>query len=173
MSMRTLKPIGWALIVLGVLMVVGGVAGGVAVSEARAGLLLGGIIGGGSCIGGGWLMIWLGQGWDEPAKSADEIYKYGRPANAQVLESGPIQQGADGVATVKLRLHITPLNESDIKTTQTVAIQQGRMLAVGDLVTVKFDPNDRKSFVLLDENYAVKDQFGNVSQFAPGAGAPA
>jgi hypothetical protein len=171
--MRTLKPTGWALIVLGVLMVVGGVAGGVAVSEARAGLLLGGILGGASCIGGGWLMIWLGQGWDEPAKSADDIYKYGRPANAQVVEVGPIQQGADGVATAKLRLHIAPLNESDIKTTQTVAIQQGRMLAVGDLVTVKFDPNDRKSFVLLDDNYAVKDQFGNVSQFAPGAGAPA
>jgi hypothetical protein len=86
---------------------------------------------------------------------------------------GPTQQGADGVATVKLRLHIAPLNESDIKTTQTVAIQQGRMLAAGDLVTVKFDPNDRKSFVLLDDTYAVRDQFGNVSQFAPGAGTPA
>ncbi len=161
------------MIVLGVLMVIGGVAGGVAVSEARAGLLLGGVIGGVSCIGGGWLMIWLSAGWDEPAKSADDIYKYGRPANAQVVEAGQTQQGTDGVATVKVRLHIAPLNESAIKTTQTVAIQQGRTLAVGDVVTVKFDPNDRKSFVLLDETYAVKDQFGNVAQFTSGAGAPA
>src|SRR3954469_14416745 len=160
--MRTLKPTGWALIVLGVLMVIGGIAGGVAVSEARAGLLLGGGIGGVSCIrgvwsvlcvsvfsggvsciGGGWLMIWLGAGWDEPAKTADDIYKYGRPANAQVVEAGPTQHGAAGVATLKLRLHIAPLNESDYKTTQTVAIKQGRMLAVGDVVTVKFDVHDR------------------------------
>src|SRR3954462_4274780 len=130
--MRTLKPVGWMLIVLGVLMVVGGVAGGPAVAWARAGLLLGGFIGGASCIGGGWLMIWLGKGWDEPAKSADDIYKYGRPANAKVLEVGQTQQGSDGVAALKLRLHIAPLNEGDIKSTQTVAIQQGRRLAVGD-----------------------------------------
>jgi hypothetical protein len=173
MSMRSLKPIGWALIVLGVLMVIGGVAGGVAVSEARAGLLLGGVIGGASCIGGGWLMIWLGAGWDEPAKSADDIYRYGRPANAQVVSVGAIQQGADGLATAKLQLVIAPLNESDIKTTQTVAVQPGRVLTPGEVVTVKFDPNDRKSFVLLDDNYAVSDQFGNVGKFVPQAGAPA
>ncbi|HEY1358549.1 MAG TPA: hypothetical protein VGF21_09605 [Thermoleophilaceae bacterium] len=171
--MRTLKPVGWMLIVLGVLMVVGGVAGGIAVSEARAGLLLGGVIGGASCIGGGWLCLWLGAGWDEPAKTADDIYKYGRPANAQVVEAGPVQQGVDGTATVKLKLHIAPLNESAIKTTQTVAIQQGRTLTPGEVVTVKFDPNDRKSFVLLGETYPVKDQFGNVVEFAAGAGAPA
>jgi hypothetical protein len=161
------------MIVLGVLMAVGGVAGGVAVSEARAGLLLGGIIGGLSCVGGGWLMIWLGAGWDEPAKSADDIYKYGRPANAKVLAVGETQYGADGVGTVKLQLHIAPLNEDDYKSTQTVAVKQGRTLGVGDVVTVKFDPNDRKSFVLLDETYPVRDQFGNVAQFAAGAGAPA
>jgi hypothetical protein len=171
--MRTLKPTGWALIVLGVLLIVGGIAGGAAVSEARAGLLLGGIVGGAGCIGGGWLMIWLGAGWDEPAESADEIYKYGRPANAQVVEVGPLQHGADGVPTAKVRLHIAPVNEDAYKTTQTIAIQPGRMLAVGDLVTVKFDVQDRKSFVLLDDNYPVKDQYGKVSQFAPGAGAPA
>ncbi len=171
--MRTLKPLGWAMIVLGVLMAVGGVAGAVAVPEAGAGLLIGGVVGGLSCVGGGWLMIWLGAGWDEPAKTADDIYKYGRPANAQVLEAGPVQHGADGVAAAKLRLHIAPLNEDDYKATQTVAIPPGRILAAGDLVTVKFDVHDRKSFVLLDENYPVKDQFGKVSQFAPGAGAPA
>jgi hypothetical protein len=173
MSMRTLKPIGWALIVLGVLMVIGGIAGGAAVSEARAGLLLGGIIGGASCIGGGWLMIWLGAGWDEPAKTADDVYKFGRPANAQVVSAGEAQTGPDGVATVKLQLVISPLNESDIKATQTVAIKPGRYLTPGEVVTVKFDPNDRKSFVLLDDNYPVKDQFGNVGKFVPGAPAPA
>jgi hypothetical protein len=30
-------------------------------------------------------MVWLGRGWDTPLDSAADLYKYGRPANAEVL----------------------------------------------------------------------------------------
>ena len=53
---------------------------------------------------------------------------------------------------------MTPLNESDYKTTRTVAVPGGRVPAVGETVTIKFDPQSRKNFVLLEETYEVKSQ---------------
>ena len=49
------------------------------------------------------------------------------------------------------------MNESSFKSTRTVALPGGAVPAVGSTVTVKFDPNSRKNFVLLEESYEVKD----------------
>jgi hypothetical protein len=38
-----------------------------------------------------------------------------------------------------------------------MALPGGRVPAVGDTVTVKFDPNSRRQFVLLEESYEVID----------------
>lgn len=64
----------------------------------------------------------------------------------------------DGTRTAKIGVHVTPLNESDYKTTRTVAIPGGRVPTVGEKVTIKFDPQSRKNFVLLEESYEVKSQ---------------
>jgi hypothetical protein len=155
MSMRTLPPIGVAMAVLGVVMAIGGVAAG---GPAAAGLAIGGI----ALVGGGAFMVWLGKGWDKPLDDADELYKYGRPANATVQgveDAGP----SGGVRTAKLSLHVAPVNESDYKTTRIVAIP-GELPVVGATVTIKFDPNSRKNFVLVDEGYEVKDYITATSE---------
>jgi hypothetical protein len=103
-------------------------------------------------------MLWLARGWDTPLDDASELYKYGRPANATVLNVEESQLAADGVRTAKVSLEVSPVNESRYKTTQRVALPGGREPAVGAEVTIKFDPNSRKSFVLLDETFEVKDQ---------------
>jgi hypothetical protein len=155
MSMRTLPPTGIAMAVLGVVMAIGGVAVG---GAATAGLLIGGL----ALIASGAFMVWLGKGWDKPMDDADELYKYGRPANATV--QGVEDAGAaGGVRTAKLSLHVAPVNESAYKTTRTVAIP-GELPNVGDTVTIKFDPNSRKNFVLIEESYQVKDHITATSE---------
>jgi hypothetical protein len=155
MSMRTLPPTGIGLAVLGVLMAIGGVAAG---GPATAGLVVGGV----AMVGGGAFMVWLGKGWDKPLEGADDLYKYGRPSNAMV--EGVEDAGASGgMRTAKLSLHVAPVNESAYKTTRTVAIP-GELPAVGSTVTIKFDPNSRKNFVLLDESYEVKDHITTASE---------
>jgi hypothetical protein len=151
MSMRTMAYTGWFMVVIGAVMAVGGVAVG---GPALAGLLLGGL----GCAGGGAFMVWLGAGWDKPMESSDELYKYGRPANAEVLSVEPGAPGAGGTRTAKLELKVSPVNESSFKTTRTVAIPASLQLAAGQTVTVKFDPQSRKNFVLMEENFQVKDQ---------------
>ena len=148
MSMRTLPPIGWLMIVLGFVLGVGGIAAGQAFTGAI--LLV-------SLAGSGWFMIWLGKGWDRPLEDSSELYKYGRPANAEVLSVEESSLGADGSRTAKLTLRVSPVNESSFKSTRTVALPGGAVPAVGSTVTVKFDPNSRKNFVLLEESYQVKD----------------
>jgi hypothetical protein len=155
MSMRTLPPTGIGMAIIGVLMAIGGVAAG---GAALAGLVIGGI----ALVGAGAFMVWLGKGWDKPLDDADDLYKYGRPANATVREVE--DAGMNGnVRTAKLSLHVTPRNENDYKTTRTVAIP-GELPKVGDTVTIKFDPNSRKNFVLLDESYEVKDNITATSE---------
>jgi hypothetical protein len=68
-----------------------------------------------------------------------------------------ITLGADGTRTAKLSVRVTPRNESAYKTTQRVALPGGRVPAVGETVTIKFDPNSRRQFVLLEESYEVTD----------------
>lgn len=148
MSMRTLPPIGWLNVLLGVVLGVGGFAMG---QPLTGGILLV------SLVGSGALMIWLGSGWDKPLDDAAELYKYGRPANGQVLAVDDPVLAADGTRTAKLRVQISPVNESTFTSTRTVALPGGRVPAAGQPVTVKFDPNSRKNFVLLEENVQVKD----------------
>jgi hypothetical protein len=107
---------------------------------AAAGLLLG--LGGGGlgCAAGGWFMVWLGRGWDTPLDSAADLYKYGRPGNAEVLSVEGAQLDAAGTRTAKLSVRVSPVNESDYKTTRTVAIPGGRIPAVGETVTSSSTP---------------------------------
>lgn len=155
--MRYMVYSGYLMIVVGVLMVVGGVIGGMAGGPGAAGLLLG--VGGGGlgCAAGGAFMVWLGRGWDKPLDSAADLYEYGRPANAEVLAVAGAKLDAAGTRTAKLSLHVSPVNEGSYKTTRTVAVPGGRVPNVGETVTVKFDPNSRKDFVLLEQTYEVKD----------------
>jgi hypothetical protein len=155
--MRYMVYSGYLMIVVGLVMVVGGIVGGMAGGPGAAGLLLG--LGGGGlgCAAGGAFMVWLGRGWDTPLDSAADLYKYGRPANAEVLSVEGAQLDAAGTRTAKLSLRVSPTNESEYKTTRTVAIPGGRVPNVGETVTVKFDPNSRKDFVLLEQSFEVKD----------------
>jgi len=147
MSMRTLTPIGWLMIALGLLLGIGGIAAGQVVTGAI--LLV-------SLAGSGWFMIWLGKGWDKPLDDAAELYKYGRPANAEVLSVEDSSLSPDGTRTAKLTVKVSPVNESSFKSSRPVALPGGEVPAVGSTVTVKFDPNSRKNFVLLEESYEVK-----------------
>jgi hypothetical protein len=153
--MRSLVYTGWLLVIVGLAMAIGGVAA--AGSAGGAGMLAGLGIGGLACAASGAWMIWTGRGWDTPLDSAAELYKYGRPANAEVLAATDTKLDAQGTRTAKLALRVSPVNESDFKTTRTVAIPGGRVPNVGETVTVKFDPNSRKDFVLLEESFEVKD----------------
>jgi hypothetical protein len=143
------------MIVLGVLLGVGGIAAGQAVTGAI--LLV-------SLAGSGWFMIWLGKGWDKPLDDAAELYKYGRPANAEVLSVEDASLAADGTRTAKLTVKVSPVNESSFKSTRLVALPGGTVPAVGTTLTVKFDPNSRKNFVLLEESFQVKDHVTTTSE---------
>ncbi len=160
MSMRTLPPIGWLNVLLGVVLGVGGFAMG---QPLTGGILLV------SLVGSGAFMIWLGSGWDQPLDDAAELYRYGRPANGQVLAVEDTVLSPDGTRTAKLRVQISPVNESTYTSTRKVALPGGRVPAVGQQVTVKFDPNSRKNFVLLEENVQVKDHItASMEQFGTG-----
>ena len=146
--MRMMVYSGWLMVVVGF---VAGFAGAAVGDVALGGILLA------SLVGSGAFMVWLGQGWDTPLEDSAELYKYGRPANATVLEVADEQLQPDGVRLAKLKLHVTPRNESDYKTTRVLALPKGRVPAVGERVTVKFDPQSRKNLVLLEEAYEVED----------------
>ncbi len=161
--MRYMVYSGYLLVVVGAVMAVGGVVGGAAGGPAAAGLLLG--VGGGGLgvAAGGAFMVWLGRGWETPLDSAADLYKYGRPANAEVLSVDGAQLDAAGTRTAKLSLRVSPTNESEYKTKRTVAIPGGRVPNVGETVTVKFDPNSRKDFVLLEQSFEVKDHINQAA----------
>jgi hypothetical protein len=147
--MRWTRYAGWFNLVLGIGFLIGGVAAG----QAWFGLIMLAALS-----GSGVFMIWLAHGWDEPMDSAQDLYKYGRPANAEVLEVEESTLDGKGGRTAKVTLHVHPVNESDYKTTRTLALPGGREPTVGETVTVKFDPQSRKNVVLEEENYEVKDQ---------------
>jgi threonine dehydrogenase-like Zn-dependent dehydrogenase len=139
---------GWLMVVLGV------VIGGGAVVAGYAGfgaiMLL-------SLSGSGAFMVWLSDGWDKPLEDASELYKYGRPANAVIEKIAEETLRPDGVRTAKLTLRVSPVNESSFKTTRVLALPKARVPAVGEKVTVKFDPQSRKNVVLLEEEFEVVD----------------
>jgi hypothetical protein len=146
--MRITVYAGWLLAALGVAFLVG--AG--TQDQFLFGLLMLGCL-----TGPGLFMVWLGHGWDTPLESSDELYRYGRPANATVRKVEDVTLDADGTRTAKLSVRVTPRNEGAYRSTQRVALPGGRVPAVGETVTVKFDPNSRRQFVLLEQSYEVVD----------------
>ena len=146
--MRITVYVGWLLAALGVAFLVG---------AGTQDQVFFGLIMVASLTGPGLFMVWLGHGWDKPLESSDELYRYGRPANATVRKVADVTLAADGTRTAKLSVRVTPRNESAYRTTQRVALPGGRVPGVGETVTVKFDPNSRRQFVLLEESYEVTD----------------
>jgi hypothetical protein len=146
--MRIIVYAGWLMSALGVAFLAG---------AGTQGQLLFGLLMLGCLTGPGLFMVWLGHGWDKPLESSGELYRYGRPANATVRKVEDVTLAADGTRTAKLSLRVTPRNEGNYRTTQRVALPGGRVPSVGDTVTIKFDPNSRRQFVLLEESYEVTD----------------
>ena len=146
--MRITVYAGWFMAALGVAFLVG--------AGAQDQLLFGLVMLGGLS-GPGLFMVWLAHGWDKPLESSDELYRYGRPANATVRKVDDVTLDANGTRTAKLSVRVTPRNEGAYRTTQRVALPAGRVPSVGETVTVKFDPNSRRQFVLLEEGYEVVD----------------
>jgi hypothetical protein len=108
-------------------------------------------------VGSGIFMIWLAAGWDKPLADPAELMRYGRPANATVMAVAEPQLTGDGGRTARVKLHVEPRNESDFKVNQVLALPGGRVPAVGERVTVKFDPQNRKTLMLLEESFEVED----------------
>ena len=139
---------GWLMVVLGV--VIGG--GAVVAGQAGFGAIM--LV---SLAGSGAFMVWLADGWDKPLDDASELYKYGRPANAVIEKVSEETLRPDGVRLAKLTLRVSPVNESSFKTTRVLALPKARVPAVGEKVTVKFDPQSRKNVVLLEQEFEVVD----------------
>ena len=146
--MRLMVYCGWLMVVIGVAI---GVAATVAGEPAFGGVMVAGLA------GSGGLMVWLGRGWDEPLENAAELYKYGRPANATVVAVQDEQLRPDGTRLAKLTLRVAPVNESAYKTTRVLALPNGCVPHAGEELTVKFDPQSRKNVVLLEESFVVED----------------
>ena len=146
---------GWLMVILGV--VIG--FGAIALGQAGFGTIM--LL---SLSGSGAFMVWLADGWDDTLEDASQIYKYGRPANAIVQSVSEETLRADGVRLAKLTLRVSPVNESSFKTTRTLALPRARVPAVGERVTVKFDPQSRKNVVLLEENFQVEDHITAASR---------
>jgi hypothetical protein len=140
---------GWVNVILGVVLGIGGIVAG-GVLAMTGGILLV------TLVGSGAFMIWLAAGWDKPLDDAGELHRYGRPANARVLAVDQERMQPDGGRTARVRLHVSPVNESDYGTTRTLLLPDGRVPAVGETVTVKFDPQNRKNVVLLAESFVVE-----------------
>jgi hypothetical protein len=146
--MRALVYAGWLMVAIGVAILVGAIAAG----QPGFGALMLVVM-----AGSGGFMLWFGRGWDKPLETAQDLYRYGRPANAIVEKVEDAALDGRGMRTAKVSLRVAPVNESAYRTTRTVALPNGRIPAVGETVTIKFDPHSRKEFVLLDEVYEVRD----------------
>jgi hypothetical protein len=139
---------GWLMVVLGVV-----IGGGAAVAgQAGFGAIM--LV---SLSASGGFMVWLANGWDKPLEDASELYKYGRPANAVVEKISEETLRPDGVRTAKVTLQVSPVNESSFRTTRVLALPKARVPAIGERMTVKFDPQSRKNVVLLEEDFEVVD----------------
>jgi len=145
--MRSLIWAGWLMVALGAAVLAGSIAAG---SPTFGVLMLAALA------GPGLVMAWLAQGWDKPLEGETELHRYGRPANATVRKVEDSRLDANGTRTAKLSLHVTPRNESSYSTRRRVPLPAGRIPTVGERVTIKFDPQRRRDFVLLEENYDVE-----------------
>lgn len=153
---------GWVNVLLGIVLGIGFVPLGLAPVGAIVGVTM---------VGSGAFMIWLASGWDKPLADVSELHRYGRPANARVVSVGETQLTGDGGRTAKLKLNVTPVNESDFMSTRTLLLPGGQVPAVGDVVTVKFDPRSRKNVVLLEENFQVESSTAQAMRMFSGMSA--
>ena len=143
------KMTGYMLIGIGVLFAVGGFF----IGMGGAGIGVGAIM-----ALGGWFSVYLGDADAGPLDTSAELYRYGRPANAEVLTVGESTLSPDGTRTAELEVRVSPVNESRFKSRRTVALPGGRIPTVGSTITVKFDPESRKNFVLMEQNVEVVDR---------------
>jgi hypothetical protein len=144
--MRSLIWAGWLMVAMAALL-----AGSIAAGSAPFGVLMV------ACLAGpGLLMVWLAQGWDRSLEGTADLHRFGRPANATVHKVEDSRLDADGKRTAKLSLHVAPRNESSYDARRRVARPGGRIPSPGERVTIKFDPDRRREFVLLEENYDVE-----------------
>jgi hypothetical protein len=137
--MRFSFHLGWLMAVAGVAFLVG------AVSQDQLGF---GLLMTASLTGSGLFLVWLCRGWDRPLDTTAELQRYGRPANATVKKVEDVGLERDGTRTAKLTVHVTPRNETSFRATQRVTLPNGRVPAAGEAVTVKFDPNKKRRFVI-------------------------
>ena len=140
---------GWLNIAVGLAIGVGAVAMGYPAFGALMLIALG---------GAGAFMVWLANGWDDPLEGMAELHRYGRPANATVMKVEDERLRPEGVRLAKLTLRVAPVNEPDFRTRRVLVLPKGRVPAVGERVTVKFDPQQRGNVVLLEETFEVKDR---------------
>jgi hypothetical protein len=125
-----------------------------------------------SLVGSGAFMVWLAAGWDRPLEDSSELHRYGRPANARVRAVDDVRLEPDGRRLARVKLHVAPVNESDYETTRVLELPGGRVPAVGEAVTVKFDPRKRSNVVLLEEAFLVEDHVTQARKMLDGmAGA--
>lgn len=101
--------------------------------------------------GGTFLFIgltWWGIGVFLNPRAVDdaELERFGRPSEATVLEAERVGHEPDGTPRLKLKLHVTPNAERPFKATKTITTHLHP--TPGDPVRVKFDPNNRKNFIL-------------------------
>ena len=89
---------GWLMIVVGIVIGIGGFVAG----QPLFGAIM--IV---SLAGAGAFMVWLASGWDEPLDDAQDLYKYGRPANAVVTAIQDEQVRPDGTRTAKVSLQVS------------------------------------------------------------------
>src|ERR1044072_7983810 len=97
--MRITVYVGWLLAALGVAFLIG--AG--SQDQLPYGLLMLA-----SLSGPGLFLVWLGHGGDKPLESSDELYRYGRPANATVRKVQGVTLAPDGNRTAKPSLRAPP-----------------------------------------------------------------
>ena len=151
---------GWVNVVLGIVLGIGSVPLGLMAVGAIVLVAL---------VGSGAFMIWLASGRDKPLEDAAQLHEFGRPAYARVLAVSEERLHPDGGRTAKVQLHIAPPNESHYKSSRTVLLPGGRVPAVGDMVTVKFDPQRHQNFVLLEENMYIESPTAAAARQMTGA----
>jgi hypothetical protein len=140
--MRSLTWVGWLMVALGTAMLAGSVDAG----QALFGLLMLAVL-----AGSGGCMILLASGWDKPLAGSAELHRYGRPSTATVRKVEDATLDSGGTRSAALSLRVTPRNESAFRTRRRVVLPGGRVPAEGERVTIKFDPNRRREFVLLEQ----------------------
>lgn len=147
---------GILFVVIGIGALIGGFAMG---GPGSSGLIIVGVV----FLPCAALFFWIGN-WGimgkNKLKDGSQLGEFGRPAYAEVLEAEP--GVGEGGTRGRLKLNVTPANEGEYKTHVDVPSSMP-MPTVGQTVSVKFDPHDRKHAILVGDAKAA------AAQTAPGA----